>query len=396
MRRIYSLVVLLWLSLGHAQAASLDGFTVDTFPINSNVTDTNPLPLDVAIDLQTGNTIYMIAEFDRRLYSVSRTATADTVLTTTEIPAPGAPLFRSNLGGADSPSALTFAHERILATPDGSVWIAQGGNNAYNGTKNNWSRIMRRRSDGGWEAYTLPVNSAAAAGLWVSNIGARILWATASSANTLYMTQLRWWHEGETSPTRHPPIDNRWQVLKNFGARNKFPAQLVRLRDGRLAGTLYYASAFFILNLETDEYQEIALATPPPGTIFGSSGPWQIRQYPTDGRLWIVEDYAKRVTVYDVNSGVQTVHDLSSGLEEAEGPHSIAFKGTDAYVTTYTTDANGDARLVKITNSGTVTYGTSFATIGLPGGLTGIEVDNQGTLWVALFQQKKLARLTPQ
>lgn len=393
---------LLLASTAHAAtiAVGSETFLVETFAISASITDTSPLPLDIAIDKQAGNTIYMVPEFDKRIYSVARTATDGTTLTTITIDGPASPLFRSTF---DTGTTFSSQQERIATTSDGSVWVSQGGNCFTRSTKNNWSRIMRRKSDATWEAYTLPVNSACAIGFFVRDPPTD-LWVMAAGDSALFHTRMRGWHEGETNPTRYPPVDNHWWKMRDFGGGGiggggftggGFPAQLIQLRDGRLAGTIYFGTAFFLLDIRTQQFTDIALSTPPPGTIAGSSGPWQIRQAP-DGDLWIAEDYAKRVTRYDLDTGTQTVYDLSGSLSADEGPHSLTFDGTDVYVTTYPLAADGNGRLVKISNSGTITVGTSLATISLAGGLTGIERDSAGALWVALFRQKKIARLTRQ
>lgn len=401
-------LLLLSVATTAAHAASIavgsETFTVDTFAINAAVNDTTPLPLDVAIDAATGNTIYMVAEFDKRFYSVARTAPDGTTLTTVEIQAPGSPLFRNNMAGADLGSFFSFQQERIATTSDGSVWVSQGGNIFYAGTRNNWSRIVRRTRDNTWEAYTLPVDSAGAVGFFVRDPPTD-LWVMAAGDAALYHTRLRSWHEGETSAIRYPPVDSRWSKLRSFGGggvggggftgTGGFPAQLIQLRDRRLAGTLYFGSAFFLLDLQAVTFADVALATPPPGTTANSSGPWQIGQHP-DGNLWIAEDFAKRVTKYALATGAQTVFDLSASLSADEHPHSLTFDGTDVYVTTYPLAASGNGRLVKITNAGVVTVGTSFATISLEGGLTGIQRDSAGALWVALFRKRAVARLTRQ
>lgn len=372
-------------------------FLVETFPISASVTETTPLPLDLDVDARSGNTIYMVAEFDRRIYSVARTATDGTTLTTIAIEAPSSPLFRGVL--ADVGSFLSAQQEHIATTPDGSVWVSQGGLILYGGTKNNWSRIMRRKLDTTWEAYTLPVDSAGAIGFYVNptanNNAASNLWVMAGADNAMYHTRLRNWHEGETAATRYPPVDTRWFKIRDLRRNGGHPAHLIQLRDGRLAGTLYWGEAVFLYNLNDESFTFVDL-TPFAGDALGSK-PWQLRQHP-DGNLWIVEDAAKRVTKYDLSTGAQTLYDFSASLGATEYAHSIAFDGTDAYVTTYnsTVSGSGTARLVKITNAGTITAGASFSTISLGGGLTGIEVDSAGKLWVCLFQQRAIARLTRQ
>ncbi len=399
-----------WLLLaGPAHAASTytiagTTYTVDEFPISASITDTSPLPLDLAIDRQTGNTIYMVPEFDRRIYSVARTATNNTTMTTITIDGPASPLFRS--AASDTGTTFSPQQERIDTTSDGSVWVSQGGNCFTSSTKNNWSRIMRRRPDATWEAYTLPVDSACAVGFFVTDttdVG-RQLWVMSAGTSFLYFSRPRWWHEGETTATRYPPVDVRWTVARDFGGVRNFPAQLIRLADGRLAGTLYFGNAFFLYDPRTLAYTRVTLPTSsfltPTGAALESSGPWKIRQH-VDGNLWIAEDYAHRVTKVALRGGeapgTQTTFDLSASLSSDENPHSLAFDASgNAWITTYPLSASGDGRLVRITNAGTVTVGPSFATISLEGGLTGIEIDSAGAIWAACFRKRRIVRLTPQ
>lgn len=377
-------------------AVGSETFLVESFPMPT-VSDTSPLPLALAISKTNGNTIYMLPEFDKRYYTISRTATDGTTMTQVPIDGPNSPLFRSPL--ADTGTTFSSQQEHIQTTVDGSVWMSQGGNCFTTSINNNWSRIMRHRPDGVWEAYTLPIDGACAIGFYPSvtlgqaNVGLLVM---SKGANAIYGTNTRWWHEGELVATRYPPVDYRWSTTRAYGVVNVFPAKIIQLLDGRFAGTLYFGTAFFLLDLSTQTYTQIALAAPPPDTIAGSSGPWEIVQHPTDGNLWIAEDYAQRVTKYDIRTGVQTVFDLSASLSADEHPHSLAIDGTDIYLTTYSTSASGDGRLVKITNSGTVTVGTSFATISNEGGITGIVRDSGGKLWVAVFRKQKVLRLTRQ
>lgn len=387
-----------------ASSITIDGtnYTVDTFPISASITDTTPLPLDLAIDKQTGNTIYMVPEFDKRIYSVARTATDGTTLTTIEISGPASPLFRSPI--ADVGTTFSPQQEHITTTTDGSVWVSQGGNCFTRSTKNNWSRIMRRLPDATWEAYTLPVDSACAVGFTIMDSPPGRMWVASAGSSYLYFTRFRWWHEGETTATRYPPVDSRWTLARDFGSGFRFPALITQLADTRLVGTLYWASAIYLLDTATLTYTQVPLT--PTTTLFGagvtlnSTGPWEVKQH-ADGNLWVTEDYAHRVSKIALQGGqapgAQTVYDLSASLDSDEGPHSIAFDASgNAWVTTYPTGASGNGRLVKITNAGTVTVGPSFATISLEGGLTGIEIDSTGAIWVALFRKRAVARLTPQ
>lgn len=395
------LLSVLLLLAAPAQAVTIavgsETYLVETFPLPA-VSDGSPVPLDITVDAQTGATIYMCAEFDRRLYSVARAAAASTTMTAEIIPAPGSPIFRSNTGGTDTGSQLSFQQEKIASTSDGSVWVSQGGNYFYNGTNNNWSRIMRRKPTGSWDAFTLPFDAAGAVGFKISDPPNQ-LWVNTFGENSLFTTRLRGWHEGENSPTRYPPVDNRWTKLREFGAgpAGSFPAQLIQLKDGRIAGTLYFTSSFFIFDRNTVRFTDVALATPPAGTTAGSSGPWQIIQ-DTNENLWFAEDYAQRVTKYNIFTGVQTVYDLSASLSADEHPHSLALDaaGTGVFVTTYPISVGGDGRLVSITSAGTISIGASFATISLAGGLTGIVRTTSTEIWVALYRQSKVARLTKQ
>lgn len=371
-------------------AVGSDTYLVETFPMPS-VVDTAPLPLDIAVSSNNA-TIYMVPEFDKRIYSVARNATNGTTMTQIEITAPASPLFRTS---ADVASLFSNQQEKIATTSDGSVWVSQGGNIFYGGTNNDWSRIMRRKADTTWEAYTLPVDSAGAVGFYVTD-PPTLLWVMAAGDNSLYFTRLRNWHEGETSPTRYPPSDSRWFKIREFGFGTKwrFPAQVIRMKDKRIAGTLYFDSSFFLYDADTDVFTTVRLTTPPPGAILGS-GPWQIAQDASEN-LWITEDGAQRVTKYNIFTGVQTVYDLSASLSADEHPHSLTFDGTDCFVTTYPIAANGNGRIVKITSGGVVSVGASFATISLEGGLTGIVRTVTGELWVALFRKTAVARLTKQ
>lgn len=367
-------------------------YTVATFPLPA-VTDTTPFPTTLAIATD-GSTLYTAPEFDHRLYSIARTATDATTMTATLIDAPASPLFR---GVAGNGSFVSNQNECVQTTSDGSVWLAQGGSLFTTSSLNNWSRVMRRKPDTTWEAYTLPFDSAGAIGLLVTD-PPNVLWVMAAGDNSMFTTRIRAWHEGENTATRYPPADQRWTKIRDFGIGpiGSFPAQLAMLKDGRLTGTLYLVSAFFFFDRRTSQFTDVALTKAPAGALLGSSGPWRIVQAP-DEALWIAEDYAQRVTKYNIFTGAQTVFDLSGTLSADEHPHSIAIDpGTnDVFISTYPNSIGGNGRLVRITNAGVITYGPSLATISLAGGATGIVRDSTGAIWMALDQQRKVLRLTP-
>lgn len=361
-------------------------YTIDSFSVPSPA-DANPLSLDVAWDKKTDR-IWMVPEFDHRVYYVVRDAAANTAMTAEAIPAPGTPLFR---GTTDVPSFNSGGAERIQTTSDGSVWVSQGGTVLYGGTNNNYSRLMRRRPDGVWNAYTLPINSAGATGFYAEDPPNRV-WVMTAIGNALYYTRVRWWHENEVSATAYPPSDQRWERVRDFGSRLKFPGHIIRLKDNRLAGTLYFGTAFFIYDPDTLNYQLTQLAPAPPGANAGSSGPWQLAQ-DTNGDLWIVEDFAKRVTKVTLTTGAQTIFDFSGQLSANEGLHSIVIDASgDVYVTSYTIPVlSGSGRLIRITN-GVAIVGPTLASVGIEVNLGGIIQTTNGEFWAAAT--KSVLRIT--
>ena len=367
-------------------------YLVETFPLPT-VTDTSPLPLAITMS-RDNTTVWLICEFDRRIYSLARTATDQTSMTAHTVSAPTSPLFRTTLAGRDLASFISNGGEHIQTTPDGSVWAAQGGHLLYTGTGTNWSRLVRRKADGSWQAFTLPFNSSGLLGFYVDD-NSDYIWAAAAGVGALYTTRLRWWRNNEADPTLYPPVEKNWLRATSFGSFTPgLPAKFSRLTDGRFIGGLYFGGAYFILDPRTDTLTRFPLPAV-PSLPFGS-GPWEVQQA-SDRSVWIAEDYAKRVTrVADVAVGAQVQYDLSASLGAHEHPHSIAFEGTDAIITTYSTLAGTEGRLVRITASGTVSVGASLTTLGYDGGATGIVRDGNNALWVGLFRAGAIARLTPQ
>lgn len=366
-------------------------YLVETFPLPT-VTDTSPLPLAITMS-RDNTTVWLICEFDRRIYSLPRTATDQTTMTAHIVSAPTSPLFRMTLAGRDLASFISNGGEHIQTTPDGSVWAAQGGHLLYTGTGTNWSRLVRRKADGSWQAFTLPFNSSGLMGFYVDD-NSDYIWAAAAGVGALYTTRLRWWRNNEADPTLYPPVEKNWLRATSFGSLAPgLPAKFSRLNDGRFIGGLYFGNAYFILDPRTDTLTRFPL---PATSLPVGSGPWEVRQA-SDGSVWIAEDYAQRVTrVAQITTGTQVQYDLSASLGTYEHPHSVAFEGTDAIVTTYSTLAGTEGRLVRITANGTVSVGASFTTLGYDGGIAGIVRDGNGALWITLFREGAIARLTPQ
>jgi len=378
-------------------------YTVDTFPLPI-VVDTNPLPLDLAL---SGSTLWLSCEFDRRIYSVPVSAAPGTTMTGYDVPAAAAPMFRVLLQGQDNPSQMTSA-ERIQATPDGSIWLTQGGTVYYGGAGQEHARVIRRRPNGTWQAFLIPWNTPGAIGLLVEDNGRR-LWVTNANdnaGNAVLETHPLSWTPADTDPTRDlsnpPPLGTSavrgWRTHA-ITTRNSSPAHIVKGLDGRLYVSLYFANAILAIEPNTGAQQLYPLPPPPVGLFQNSGGPWQMA-VGLSGNIWIAEDAARWLTKLNPTTGVATVYDIAPYLNPGEGLHSVCIDLAleCIWFTTYSgTGAPNAGRIGRLFNlTGVIQVSPPLTTLGYNNGATGIVLGPGGTLWAALFGAKAVARLTPQ
>lgn len=282
-----------------AAGSAAEHFAYDHFAIPGGPGRVSP-PLAIAIDAR--HRVWIHQEYHSALHVLDPATGA---ITRFDIPVPEGPgPFATGLYGG-APTFVSELGEDILVTPDGRVWLTQGGGFLYRGPLPNRSRIVAfdppdvAPPDGRFRAYTVPGDRNEVKGIewdpdrrwiWFSEGGA------GGGARLTSFDPERMTPDGDgsgTGPGRCAPGGSPHDCFLSFplpdpGAQ---PAHVRIDRDGYVWTTGSWSNAVYRLDPGTGEviaYPLPASRSEAPEADAVGACPWQLRIGP-DGDVYFNE-----------------------------------------------------------------------------------------------------------